>query len=396
METGLRVELLGGFAIIYNGEHITEQARKSSKVWRLLQYLVTNRHRSVSQEELLEVFCDEEMQVNPGSVLRTMVYRARGALEKSGLDFADNLILAKSGGYSWNNSIPCTTDIEEFEDLIKKAHFEDNDKEKKLELLLAAADLYKGDFLPTSSGDLWVIPLVRYYRTLYLGCVHDALDIMDAMEHSVQAEELCTKALCIDPFDEQLIEHHLNALLSQDKVDEANTVYKKMETMFFDVLGVDFSDKLRLLYNKIQYPEFHKQMTLDEIVEDWLDNADYPGAYYCDAGVFKTLFQIEARSMLRSGRMAFIVRFDTKHEPKPKSGGIMKQLGTAIPKCLRMGDIYTRSSPSQYMILLYSLTYEDCKVLIDRILRSIDSRNLHSLIGTHYKHIEHIERPDEE
>ena len=391
----MRVELLGGFAIIYNGEYITEQARKSSKVWRLLQYLVTNRHRSVSQEELLEVFCDEEMQVNPGSVLRTMVYRARGALEKSGLDFADNLILAKSGGYSWNNSIPCTTDIEEFEDLIKKAHLEDNDNQKKLELLLKAADLYKGDFLPTSSGELWVIPLVRYYRTLYLGCIHDALDIMDAMEHSAQAEELCTKALCIDPFDEQLIEHHLNALLSQDKIDEAHSVYKKMETLFFDVLGVDFSDKLRSIYTKIQYPEFHKQMTLDEVVEDWLDDADYPGAYYCDAGIFKTLFQIEARSMLRSGRMAFIVRFDTKHESKTKSGGIMKQLGIAIPNCLRMGDIYTRSSPSQYMILLYSLTYEDCKMLIDRILRSIDSRNLRNLVGTHYKHIEHIEQADD-
>jgi len=215
---------------------------------------------------------------------------------------------------------------------------------------------------------------------------------MDEMEHSAQAEELCTKALCIDPFDEQLIEHHLNALLSQDKVDEANMVYKKMETMFFDVLGVDFSDKLRSLYNKIQYPEFHKQMTLDEVVEDWLDNADYPGAYYCDAGMFKTLFQVEARSLPRSGRMTFVVRIDTRHEPKAKSGGIMKLLGTAIPKCLRMGDIYTRSSPSQYMILLYSLTYEDCKMVIDRILRSIDSRNLHSLIGIHYKLVKHIEQ----
>jgi hypothetical protein len=165
-----------------------------------------------------------------------------------------------------------------------------------------------------------------------------------------------------------------------------------METMFFDVLGVDFSDKLRLLYSKIQYPELHKKMTLDEVVEDWLNNAEYPGAYHCDAGVFKTLFQIEARSLPRSGRMTFIVRFDTRHEPKAKGGGIMKQLGTAIPNCLRMGDIYTRSSPSQYMILLYSLTYEDCKMVIDRILRGVDSRNLHSLIGTHFKLVEHIEQ----
>ena len=116
----LRVEMLGGFAIVSDGNRITEQTKKSSKVWRLLQYLVVNRYRSVSQEELLEVFCADELQGNPGSALRTMVYRARGALEKSGLKDADNLIIAKSGGYSWNNSIQCTTDIEEFEQLVKK------------------------------------------------------------------------------------------------------------------------------------------------------------------------------------------------------------------------------------------------------------------------------------
>ena len=387
----LRVEMLGGFTIISDGNRITEQARKSSKVWRLLQYLITNRYRSVSQDELLEVFCDEDLQINPGSVLRTMVYRARGALEKSGLDCADNLIIAKSGGYSWNNNIQCTTDIEDFERLIKKAGVEGIEKKSQLDILLQAAELYKGDFLPNSTGDLWVIPLVRYYRTLYLGCVHDAVDLLDGFGQHSEAEELCTKALCIDPFDEQLIEHHLKALITQEKTDEALRVYKKMETMFYDVLGVNFSDNLRALYSKIQFQETKSQMPLENLLGEWLDDADFPGAYYCDASIFKALYQIEARSVPRSGRTAFIIRFDTKHEPKGKDSGIMKQLGTAIPGCLRMGDLYTRSSPSQFMILLYSLTQEDCTMLINRILRAIDSKYLPNLIGTQFKHITPIE-----
>jgi len=391
VKNSLRVELLGGFTIISDGVHITEQARKSSKVWRLLQYLVTNRYRSVSQDELLEVFCDEDLQINPGSVLRTMVYRARGALEKSGLKCADKLIIAKSGGYSWNNSIQCTTDIEDFERLIKKAGVEGVESKSRLELLLHAAELYKGDFLPNSTGDLWVIPLVRYYRTLYLGCVHDAADLLDGFGRHVEAEELCTKALCIDPFDEQLIEHHLKALITQEKTDEALKVYKKMETMFYDVLGVNFSDNLRALYGKIQYQKIKSQIPLEDLLEDWLGDADFQGAYYCDASIFKALVQIEARSVPRSGRTAFIIRFDTRHEPKVKDGGIMKQLGTAIPACLRMGDLFTRSSPNQYMILLYSLTQEDCQMLINRILRAIDSKHLPSLIGTQYTLITPVE-----
>ena len=82
----LRIELFGEFAIIGNGKRITENTKKSSKVWRLLQYLITHRNRSIPQEELLEVFCGDQVDGgNPGSVLRTMVYRARSALEKGGI-----------------------------------------------------------------------------------------------------------------------------------------------------------------------------------------------------------------------------------------------------------------------------------------------------------------------
>ena len=383
----LRVELLGEFAIICNGKRITEQGRKSSKVWRLLQYLITHRYRSISQAELLEIFCDDELLGSPGSILRTMVYRARSALAKGGLECADSLIIAKSGGYSWNNNIECSTDIEELEALIKKAGASGIDKEKKLTLLLSAAKLYKGDFLPNSTSDLWVMPLVRWYRSMYIGGVHDALELLSETGRNAEAEELCTKALGIDPFDELLIEHHLSALILQDKNNEALEVYKNMEAMFYDVLGVNFSDNLRSLYSKIREPEVVPEVTLEELLEEWLSGSDYPGAYYCDASVFRTIYQIESRSAPRSGRTAFVVRFVTKHEPKSKTGGVMKQLGMAIPGSLRKGDLFTRCSPNQYMLMLFSLTYEDCKTLISRIIHTLDSKNVPKIVGTHIKHI---------
>ena len=103
------------------------------------------------------------------------------------------------------------------------------------------------------------------------------------------------------------------------------------------------------------------------------------------------MLQIESRSVPRSGRTAFIVRFDTKHDPKAKDGGIMKQLGAVIPECLRMGDLYTRCSPNQYLLMLYSLTYEDCKMLINRILSKIGTKHLHNLTGTSLRHIKSVE-----
>jgi len=383
----ISVEMFGEFAIIYNGNRITEQAKKASKVWRLIQYLIVNRYRLVTQDELLEIFCSDELQVNPGSVLRTLVYRARNALEKGGLGCAAKLIIAKSGGYSWNNGIECTTDTEEFEYLIKKAGSAGLEKEQQLELLLQAAPLYKGDFLPTSTADLWVMPLVRWYRTLYIDCVHSALTLLDKFKRSAEAEGLCVKALAVDPFDEKLIEHHLRALIKQEKFEEAEKFYKNIETMFYDILGVNLSDTLRSLYNSIRHPDAKPEMTLDMIIEEWHTDAHFPGAYYCEAGLFKILYHIEVRSLPRSGRSAYIVRFDTKHDPKAKDGGIMRQLGMVIPVCLRRGDIFTRSSPNQYMLMLYSLTYEDCQMLIQRILSSLDSKHLPNMINTELKFI---------
>ncbi|MCL2222740.1 MAG: winged helix-turn-helix domain-containing protein [Oscillospiraceae bacterium] len=381
----VRVEMFGEFAIIGNNNRITENARKSSKVWRLLQYLVYHRDRAIPQEELLEVLCEDYSGTNnPGSVLRTMIYRARGALEKGGIENASSILVAKSGGYSWNTNIECTTDTGEFEELIKKANLPGTDDEAKLDLLLKATALYKGNFLPNGASDMWVMPLIRWYRTMYLKAVNDALQLLNEKERSAEAIALCTKALGIDPFDVKLIEHQIRALLKQNRNAEALDFYKRMETMFFDILGVNFSDNLRELYSEIRQPDIEVTAPLEDILADWGQGADFPGAYYVDASVFKIIYQIEARSKPRSGRSTFLVRFDTNHVPKGnKISGVMHQLGRAVQNHIRMGDLFTRYSPGQYMVMLYSLTYEDCKMIIGRILRAVDSRYLADIKASH-------------
>ena len=380
----IKVEMLGGFAIIDGNKRIIEQEKRSSKTWKMLQYLVAHRHKTVSQEELAEVFCDEENLDSAGSALRTIVYRARTALSKAGLSCADSLILTKGGGYAWNNDIPCTVDIEEFETCYKKAHAEADD-DARLELLLEASEIYKGDFLPNCVGELWVLPLSRWYRSMYISCTLHSLEMLVKLKRFVEVEKLCAKALQIDPFDEKLIEHHIKAMVAQGKNADALAEYKSAEAMFYDVLGVSFSEELRLLYTSIQRPELGECTTLENLLEQWLQGADFPGAYHCDLSEFKTIVQIESRSVPRSGRTAYIVMLDTKHEAEAKNGGIMGQLSTIIPKNLRMGDLFTRSCPCQYLIMLHSLTYEDCKMLVNRILQDLDSKYLSKVVGTTIK-----------
>ena len=376
--------MLGGFVIHYGESRITEQAKRISKIWKMLQFMIANRNKTVSQEELIENFCDDEIVSNPGSAVRTMVYRARGVLSAAGIPFAGKLILTKNGGYMWNNAIRCVVDAEEFETLSRQAGVED-DESKKLDLLLQAAEMYQGDFLPNAAGEIWVLPLARWYRSMYINCVHKAIEMLAEAGRDADSEELCTKALRIDPFDEVMLEHHLRSLLAQGKNKEALDQYKKMEGMYYDVLGVKFSDNLRSLYNQIQFPEIKDEVSLESTLDDWLEGMDAPGAFYCDPSVFKVLYQIESRAVPRTGRTAYIVRFDAVHEPTARGGGIMNQFEKVIPANLRMGDLFTRSGPGQYMLMLYSLTYEDCKMLIDRIMYSLDAKYLNKIKGTSIK-----------
>ena len=386
----IRIGMFGGFTIVSDSAQFSQQEKRTSKIWKLLQYLIVHRHRLIPQSELIIAFCAGEQMRNPSNSLRTMIYRARAVLAKAGFEQAEDMILAKSGGYTWNSNLPCIVDVEEFETLYNLTNVDVIDKDQ-LDLLLKTLEVYKGDLLPGSAGETWVMPLARRYRSMYVICVHKALKLLIEEGRSAEAQALCAKALRIDPFDEKILEYHLQSLLAQGKSAEALNEYKRMETMVYEVVGVSFSESLRKLYNQIQRPALKEGQTLEETLDEWLLGNDFPGAFYCDLSVFKTVYQIEARSASRSGRATYVARIDTRHEPGEKRGSVMKQLGMSIPGSLRKGDLFTRSSPNQYMLMLHNLTYEDCKMLVNRILRSLDAKKLSKIVGTTIKALTPIE-----
>jgi len=389
MDDLIKIETFGGFAVICGESNVTAHLKSSSKICKLLQYLISRRHTTVSQEELIDVFYGSEREINPSNAVRTLVSRARSALANSGVRNAEDLILSKSGRYAWNNNLRCVVDAEEFEALCRKANSSKKreKRRRRLDLLLEAASLYKGDFLPDSAGEMWVILLAGRYRSLYVTCVHEALRLLAEAGRDPEAEELCAKALRLEPFDETILEYHLRALLKTGKQAKALEEYNKMETMYYDVLGVNFSDSLRELYSSLQFSEPDAELPMEDVLKEWFAGNDSPGAYYCDLSVFKAMCYIETRTAARSGRTAYIVRFVTKHDPGAKGGDVMKRLGQAIPGNLRTGDLFTRSGANQYMLLLHHLTYENCKIVVSRILSSLNSKYLPKIVSASIKPI---------
>ena len=56
----LRVQMLGDFSLRAGDNQISDTEGRSRKVWLLLAYMIYNRDRTVSQEELVEVNIKEK------------------------------------------------------------------------------------------------------------------------------------------------------------------------------------------------------------------------------------------------------------------------------------------------------------------------------------------------
>ena len=136
----IAVKMLGEFSIQCGDRVVTDNVGRVKKVWMLIEYLLANRDKSVSQEKIIDILWSEEECENPTNALKNLVYRARTMLRELGTD--EEYICYVRNSYEWNNDIPCEIDIEQFEFWWKKAL--SDPQEKKLDDYLHAVELYRG------------------------------------------------------------------------------------------------------------------------------------------------------------------------------------------------------------------------------------------------------------
>ena len=127
------IKMFGKFSIQYGDRIITDDIGRVKKVWMLIEYLIANREKAVSQEKLIEVLWSEEECENPTGALKNLVYRARNVLKKLGETVGHEAIQYVRNTYAWNNQIPCHVDVEEFEKMCQKAASHHCDVESKID-----------------------------------------------------------------------------------------------------------------------------------------------------------------------------------------------------------------------------------------------------------------------
>ena len=58
----LQIQMLGRLSIRLGGHEINDGDNRSRKIWLLLAYMIYNRSRSISQDELVDLLWGEEQR----------------------------------------------------------------------------------------------------------------------------------------------------------------------------------------------------------------------------------------------------------------------------------------------------------------------------------------------
>ncbi|MDO5407226.1 MAG: BTAD domain-containing putative transcriptional regulator [Eubacteriales bacterium] len=369
-----KVQMLGGFCMTINDITITDQTHQSKKPWSILEYLIAFRNREVSSGELIDLIWSENQSVNPGGALKTLVFRTRKLLEPFGIPPHD-LVIQRRGTYAWNPRIELTVDTDLFDDLLARSNDSTRSDEERLDLLLQALELYQGDYLPKSGCEAWVIPLSTYYHSQFIQAAHQAIDLLTEQEAWARISSLCRKAIEIEPFDDNFHYHLIYSLYNQGKQMQALEHYQHTTNMFYNEFAITPSEQLKELYKLIQDKEHGIAADLS-VIQDSMKEASHPsGAYCCEYPVFRDLYQLERRTIARTGDSIYLGLVTISDEggelPKPFiTTRAMNHMDTAIASSLRRGDAYTRYSVSQYLVMLPTTSHENGEVVMQRIVRN--------------------------
>ena len=379
----LQVQMLGQFTLRYGDRTISDSDDRSRRVWSLLAYMLYNHGRSFAQEELIHLYwSNNEKSADPGNALKSIFHRIRTALDKLQPGLGRLLIRRKAGRYFWNNAMPLSLDIEDFE-----AHFHAaeaaGDDDVRLTEYQAALALYAGDPLPRMTDEIWTIPIVAYYHSLYTRAAAGAIELLEKQERTAEAVALCRRAIHIEPYQEDLYEHLMRGLLRTGDMKGAMSVYEEMSEQLFAHFGVMPSETLRTLYRQATRTVNDRTLTMDEVCSQLAEPAPHGGAMVCEYDFFKILYRAEARSIARNGHSANICLLSVsgkdgemlaRRSPDPA----MNNLQVLVQNNLRRGDAIARCSISQYIILLPQANYENSRMVADRLVSAFYRRYPHS------------------
>ena len=367
MDNVLHITLFQKFSVTYQGIYVSSPDFKSDRLVRLMAYFVINHKRAIPSSELVDYIWNYESIENPIGALKNLIYRLRTFL-KNQFSITD-LIVTGKGTYSLNQNYVFDIDAETFEEYRRKLSHDDS-----LENFEKLFSLYRGKYFNEFKGDHGVIMKSEYYHSLLIEDVVKCSEILEKNHNYELMEELSRKAIELDNTEEKFHEILIRSLYFQKKYKSAQEVYKYTMDLLYHTIGVKPSDSMKELYDMIQKESHDTNMKLADLQKEFAQNSP-TSAFLCDYGVFKEIYAMESRLIGRWGIPVHVCLITltehTNDTPDEELEKIMIRIQKALSSGLRIGDVISRLSNNQFIVLLLNCKREDCTMVFDRVLRKV-------------------------
>lgn len=369
----LTVRMFGKFQTENEKGILNKENMRLEMLTRLLAYMISHREKDMTAQELIDVLWPEDQSDNPSGALKNLMYRLRKLMNNTWGESGKYIVTGR-GAYQLNPEFVFHVDIEEFEECCRQV-FNSEDPAVQQENGKRAVELYQGMFLSELSSEYWVVSIATYYHSIYLTMVKRLAALLEKEKKFTDVEEICGKAIQIEPLDEEIHCFLLRAMIADNKQQLAASHYKETVKLLYDSLGVRPSGEMENIYEELQKIQHDHESNIDIIQED-LREEKASGAFFCEYGVFRKIYALESRSSRRLGisvHLALIslyLDFQIQKEGQDYTdliGEGMSVLEETLMKRLRSSDIVCRYSVNQFLVMLPACQYEDAKMVVNRL-----------------------------
>lgn len=360
----LVLNMLGGYALLYDGQSVMLGRGNLTKSVQLLQLILMHKDTGISKDELVSALYNWDDN-DANNRLNSMIYRLKSQLIKARLPH-EEYISIKNGICQWCGSMPVEVDTVNFEKYIEMAS--ELTGQERCRMLEKALELYRGEFLPELSGELWVTMESMRLKRKYSACVNQLCDILRERQEYQRMLTIYRTASQLYPFDEWQ-EKEIECLRYLGRYDEAYRIYQKVVRLYSEELGATPSLEIQEQLQSMNEKLLNKENNFWKIREKMNETGERTGAYYCAYPDFVDTYRLMCRIIARNGEPVQLMMCSVHVAENDKESvySFMPLLGTAIEKSIRRGDVYTLYSSNQYLILLPDAKHKDCEHIFRRI-----------------------------
>lgn len=400
----IEIETFGEFKLIgADGKICTEENIRSGVMTRFLVYILIHRDHVNTKDELIEnLWFDGEVD-NPAGTLKNLTYRVRNFLKKYFND--DSMIQSFArGGYMWNPDIPVHLDIDEFDKCYDMATDQAIFPDDRIIWCEKAVDIYKGAFVPKISDMLWATNISMYYKNRFLRVVDELGRLYNNQEKYDKIINLLNKAIGFDTLNESLYCSMIDALIATGNRAMAEETYDHASSLIYEELGIRNPKELSEKHEKIlKMTNGSKTDTIIEVCDN-IDEKSVDGVFFCGYPVFREIYRLEARKITRLGEAEYVVLFtlnngmqsdDFSDLDKFRMDKGMRLLENIFRVSLRVGDVVSRYSDYQCIILLATCSFESTKIIVNRIIKKFNAQNTNACLNVKYS-IEEVSKENHE